>query len=94
MNIQSLMAFHTDKIVPVSLMVPKEKVLAMRRLGNIPPKLQTLLHRVQRRVLVQLVPDTVVLQKVQGLFPQTLTFLSVNFHLSLILGANLVIPKK
>lgn len=41
-NVKSLMAFHGHKIVAVALVIPEEQVLAVCRLRNLSPVLQTL----------------------------------------------------
>ena len=86
MNVERLVAFHTDKVVPVSLMVPKEKVLAMRRLRDIPPIRQALLHRAQCRMLVQLIFNIIGLQEALHFAPQPATFQFIDFHLRLCFG--------
>lgn len=86
MNVERLVAFHADKVVPVSLMVPKEKVLAMRRLGDIPPIRQALLHRAQCRMLVQLIINIIGLQEAQHFAPQPATFQFIDFHLRFCFG--------
>lgn len=86
MDVERLMAFHTHKVVPVPLMVPQKKVLAMRRVRNIPPIRQTLLHRAQCRMLVQLIFNIIGLKEVQHFAPQPATFQFIDFHLRFCFG--------
>lgn len=74
MNVERLVAFHADKVVPVSLMVPKEKVLCNASPRDIPPIRQALLHRAQCRMLVQLIINIIGLKEAQHFVPQPATF--------------------
>ena len=85
-DVKRLVALHADKVVPVALMVPEKQVLAVRHVRNISPVRQTLLHRVQCRMLVHFIFNIIGLQKVQHFAPQPATFQFIDFHVRLCFG--------
>lgn len=56
------------------------------RIRNIPPIRQTLLHRAQCRMLVQLIFNIIGLQEAQHFAPQPAAFQFIDFHLRFCFG--------